>query len=85
MAGGHHVRQSGGRTVRRQRRSLHRRLNEAIYRHRDSYVFLGFTTTTKGQATANYNGDPLIYQYPVGFLDASKDLVYSTNQSKIYR
>jgi uncharacterized membrane protein len=53
--------------------------------HRDSYVFLGFTTTTKGQATANYNGDPLIYQYPVGFLDASKDLVYSTNQSKIYR
>jgi uncharacterized membrane protein len=52
---------------------------------RDSYVFLGYTTTTQGVATAFYNNDPLTYYYPVGFLDGNKDEVYASQGARIYR
>jgi uncharacterized membrane protein len=52
---------------------------------KDSYVFLGYTTTTKGVATAYFNGDPITYYYPLGFLDGNKDEVYASQGARIYR
>jgi hypothetical protein len=52
---------------------------------KDSCVFLGYTTTTKDEATVYYNGDPLGYVYPTGFLDGNKDEVYASQGAGIYR
>jgi uncharacterized membrane protein len=52
---------------------------------RDSYVFTGYTTTTKGEATVYYNGDPLTYIYPFSFLDANKDEIYASQGVRIYK
>jgi uncharacterized membrane protein len=52
---------------------------------KDAYVFLGYTTVTKDQATFLYSGDLITYQYPMGLLNSTKDLVYSSNGVRIYR
>ncbi|HEX3784368.1 MAG TPA: DUF2206 domain-containing protein [Pseudonocardiaceae bacterium] len=51
----------------------------------NSYVFLGFTTVTKDQATLFYGGDLVTYRYPVGFLDSTKNKIYSSDGASVYR
>jgi uncharacterized membrane protein len=51
----------------------------------DSYVFLGYTATRKGEATMFYRGDLVTYRYPVELLDATKDKVYSNEGAEVYR
>ena len=51
----------------------------------NAYVFLGYTTVTKDQATFSYDGDLITYQYPTDLLNSSKDLLYSNNGARIYR
>jgi uncharacterized membrane protein len=51
----------------------------------NSYVFLGFTTVTKDQATLFYGGDLVSYRYPVGFLDSTKNKIYSSDGASVYR
>jgi len=50
-----------------------------------SYIFLGSTTTQRGDATIFYRGDLVTYRYPVGLLDATKDKLYSSEGAEIYR
>jgi uncharacterized membrane protein len=50
-----------------------------------AYIFLGYTTVQKKQSTFSYDGDLITYTYPVGLLDATKDLLYSSNGARIYR
>ena len=45
---------------------------------KDSYVFLGYSTATKDEATVYCNGDPLGYVYPTELLDGNKDEVYAS-------
>jgi uncharacterized membrane protein len=52
---------------------------------KDAYVFLGYTTVTKDQATFLYAGDLIAYQYPMGLLNSTKNLIYSSNGVRIYR
>jgi uncharacterized membrane protein len=51
----------------------------------DSYVFLGYTTVQEGEASALYQGDVITYRYPFGFLDATKDKIYSSTGASVYR
>jgi len=50
-----------------------------------TYVFLGYATVTKGQATLLDSGDDITYQYPTGLLNSHADLVYSSDGTRIYR
>lgn len=50
----------------------------------DSYVFLGYQTTTEGQATLLTDGDLITYNYPMKLLNSSYNLVYSSNGAMIY-
>lgn len=52
---------------------------------RDSYVFLGYGTTTKRQASVFYDGDVLTYKYPIALLDNVKSRVYSSGGASIYK
>jgi uncharacterized membrane protein len=52
---------------------------------KNSYVFLGYTTVRERQATISVEGNLITYQYPIGLLDSTKDLIYSSNGAKIYR
>jgi len=52
---------------------------------RNAYVFLGYSNVTTDQATISYNGDIITYKYPIGLLNAEKDLIYSSNGAAIYR
>ena len=56
-----------------------------ILLRRNAYVFLGYATVTKDQATFFYGGDLITYQYPMDILNSTKDLVYSSNGVRIYR
>lgn len=51
----------------------------------DSFVFLGYTTVRKDEATVFYQGDLVTYVYPLQFLDDTKDKVYSSNGTSVYR
>jgi hypothetical protein len=51
----------------------------------DSFVFLGYTTVRQDEATVFYQGDLLTYTYPLEFLDNTKNKVYSSNGSSVYR
>jgi uncharacterized membrane protein len=50
-----------------------------------TYVFLGYSTVTKGQATLLDSGDDITYNYPTGLLNSQADLMYSSNGTRIYR
>jgi uncharacterized membrane protein len=50
-----------------------------------TYVFLGFTTVQKGEATLSYRGDLVTYRYPLGLLDVTKDKVYASEGAEVYR
>ncbi len=52
---------------------------------RDGYVFLGWEAVQKGQAAISYDGDIVLYRYPVGLLDQQKDLVYSSNGAQVFK
>ncbi len=52
---------------------------------RDSYVFLGYTNVRQGLATVSIDGDLITYHYPLNFLDANKDLIYSNGGARVYR
>lgn len=52
---------------------------------KNAYVFLGYTNITKHEVPLSYQGDVLIYRYPLEFLDTNKDLVYANQGVKIYR
>jgi uncharacterized membrane protein len=51
----------------------------------NTYVFLGYTTVTKGEATVFYRGDLVTYRYPVGLLDQTKNKIYSSEGAEVYR
>jgi uncharacterized membrane protein len=52
---------------------------------KDSYVFLGYTNVTKGQASIFYNGDLITYSYPIKLLNQEKNLIYSNGGTEIYK
>jgi uncharacterized membrane protein len=51
----------------------------------DSYVFLGYANIVKDQATFDYDGSMLAYTYPLGLLQSTRDLLYSSDGAQIYR
>lgn len=52
---------------------------------KNAFVFLGYTAVQKEQSTFSYEGDLVTYQYPIGLLNATKDLLYSSNGARVYR
>lgn len=52
---------------------------------RSSWMILGYSNMHTGQATSNYDGDLLTYEYPMGFLRNTKNLVYDNGGAEIYR
>lgn len=50
-----------------------------------SWVILGYSTVHTGRATTYYDGDLITYLYPIGFLQASKNLVYNNGGAEIYK
>ncbi|WP_436525455.1 hypothetical protein [Actinoplanes sp. HUAS TT8] len=51
----------------------------------DTYVFLGFTTVRKDEATLFYRGDLVTYRYPTALLDAAKNKIYASEGAEVYR
>jgi uncharacterized membrane protein len=67
---------------------LHGRASDDIYPtlvRTNAYVFLGYTTVTKDTATIFFQGDLVTYQYPIGFLDHTKDKLYSSDGASVYK
>jgi uncharacterized membrane protein len=52
---------------------------------KNAYAFLGYTAVVDGRVSFLYSGDLVTYEYPVGFLDHNKSLVYSSDVSRVYR
>jgi uncharacterized membrane protein len=52
---------------------------------RSSWVILGYATIHTGKARVFFQGNLIAYAYPVGILQASKNLVYSDGGAEIYR
>ncbi|MFB9932101.1 DUF2206 domain-containing protein [Amycolatopsis halotolerans] len=50
-----------------------------------SFVLLGYPTVRKDEVTVFYQGDLVTYSYPLRFLDATKNKVYSSNGTSVYR
>jgi hypothetical protein len=48
-------------------------------------VFLGYATVSLDRASVSIDGNTVTYRYPVGLLDTTKDLVFSSNGARIYR
>jgi hypothetical protein len=51
---------------------------------RNSYVVLGDQTVREGQASVFADGDDVTYNYPLKLLNSTDNLVYSSNDVKIY-
>ncbi|MEV0976752.1 hypothetical protein [Streptomyces sp. NPDC049915] len=67
---------------------LRKHAGDSIYPalvQKDAYVFLGYTTVRNGEESLFYRGDTITYRYPIGFLDATKNRVYSSNGADIFR
>lgn len=62
---------------------IHQTLPSVI--SKESFVFLTYINTVGGKATFSYNGDEYAYTYPLEFLEAQKDEIYSNGISRIYR
>jgi uncharacterized membrane protein len=52
---------------------------------RRAYVFLGYTNVVLGQAYAVFQNQGIQYTYPTGFLDSTKNLVFSTGQTEVFK
>ena len=50
-----------------------------------SWVVLGYSTIHTGQSSVFYEGNLIAYAYPLGILQASKNLVYNDGGAEIYR
>ncbi|MGW4393923.1 hypothetical protein ACWEHA_01440 [Amycolatopsis nivea] len=50
-----------------------------------SYVLLGYPAVRKDEVTVFYQGDLVTYRYPLRFLEATKNKVYSSNGTSVYR
>jgi uncharacterized membrane protein len=50
-----------------------------------AYVFLGYATVTLDKASVSIDGNTVTYRYPIGLLNSTKDLIFSSNGSRIYR
>lgn len=50
-----------------------------------SFVLLGYPAVRKDEVTVFYQGDLVTYRYPLQFLDATKNKVYSSNGTSVYR
>lgn len=50
-----------------------------------SYVVEGYVEVVKGQSVLGYEGTRISYTYPEKFLDATKDLIYTNGDSRIYK
>lgn len=50
-----------------------------------SYVLLGYNDTVNKQAFISFSGNTIPYNYPIQFLNANKDLIYSNGGSEVYR
>ncbi|UKD57195.1 DUF2206 domain-containing protein [Amycolatopsis sp. FU40] len=50
-----------------------------------SFVLLGYPAVRKDEVTVFYQGDLVTYRYPLRFLDATKNKVYSSNGTSVYR
>lgn len=51
----------------------------------DSYILLGYTTVTKGEAVVSTAGDQLPYVYPTAILDETKNRIYDNGGAQVYR
>jgi hypothetical protein len=50
-----------------------------------TWVILGYATVHDDLAAASYNGNLILYKYPMALLQVSKNLVYSDGGAEIYR
>ena len=50
-----------------------------------SWMILSYSNVHTGQATSDYDGDLLTYEYPMGFLRNTKNLVYNNDGAEIYK
>jgi uncharacterized membrane protein len=50
-----------------------------------SWAIVGYSTLHTGQAVSEYNGNTLYYEYPLGILQNSKNLVYNNGGAEIYK
>lgn len=51
----------------------------------DAYVLVGSTTVRTDRVTFSYEGDLVTYRYPLGLLDTTKNVIYSSEGARIYR
>jgi uncharacterized membrane protein len=52
---------------------------------RSSWMILSYSNVHTRQATSDYDGDLLTYEYPMGFLRNTKNLVYNNDGAEIYK
>jgi uncharacterized membrane protein len=52
---------------------------------RSSWVIVNYAILHTGRAATVYNGDALIYEYPLQLLEVSKNLVYNDGGAEIYK
>lgn len=52
---------------------------------RKSYEYLNYQNTETGNIIEIINGEVVYYRFPIEFLDENKDLIYSSDGSRIYR
>jgi len=52
---------------------------------KDSFVILGYTYVQKNEVYAEYQNQIVQYMYPAQFLNENKNLLYSNQQSRIYK
>jgi len=50
-----------------------------------SFVYVGYTNVHDGKVYATYQNEGITYNYPLQFLDANKNLIFSSSQARIYR
>ena len=55
-----------------------------VYLRPDSIVFLGESVVQRGHASLPAGSDRLNYRYPLGLLDDTKDLIYSSTGGLVY-
>lgn len=53
--------------------------------HSSTWVILGYATVHDDLAATSFNGNLIVYKYPVALLGVSKNLVYNDGGAEIYR
>lgn len=52
---------------------------------RDSYVYLGYENVHYLQSSMFFQGNSVMYKYPMSFLDENKDLIFNDGDARVYR